>query len=306
MLKKIIINLYFLFLTTSFAFAGWDDFAKGSDIDLLGKDITNVNQIYGNSTYIDIETGTDTDGGTWLDFIYDDNLDLGESLRVGGRLYVSGYSKFRYEAILLGGASMQSNWLFHDTAGWARTRWNARGNDTLRLSLGCNNVLYSGYYVIGHVSWWDVDGENPVAVNPTLRIESATNPAVNSTQHGDLYHNQKDFVIETGTGSVKIIGAFKFDYEVLTDSGTVTISSGTVVNCTKNGAMSVTLPTASGNIGLYFKIKKSGTVGAVTLITDGAETIDGIDDPTYVDAQYDFLGIVSDGTNWIVVDRYIQ
>lgn len=50
--KGLILALGILSMTSSFAFAGWNDFASGSDIDLLGKDILNVSQIYGNGTYI--------------------------------------------------------------------------------------------------------------------------------------------------------------------------------------------------------------------------------------------------------------
>jgi hypothetical protein len=116
-------------------------------------------------------------------------------------------------------------------------------------------------------------------------------------------------IVATGQiSSVGLVntGTMKMSYVVASDSTTLTVSSATVVECSKDGIMSVDLPTAVGNTGLYFLIKKTGTAGAVTLVTNSTETIDGADDPTDIDAQYDFLGIVSNGTNWIIVNRYIQ
>lgn len=105
---------------------------------------------------------------------------------------------------------------------------------------------------------------------------------------------------------VKYTGSMKLSYQIATDSVTVTNVSPTVIICTKNGAQSVSLPTAVGNGGLYFIIKKRGTAAVVSILTNSTETIDGADNNTSVDAQNDFLGIVSDGSNWVVVNRYIQ
>jgi hypothetical protein len=99
---------------------------------------------------------------------------------------------------------------------------------------------------------------------------------------------------------------FKTSYVLMSDSGTLTASSATVVNASRAGGQEIILPTAGSNAGLSFTVKKTGSAGAVTLTTVSGETIDGVDNNVEIDAANDFLTIVSDGTNWIVVSRYIQ
>jgi hypothetical protein len=78
------------------------------------------------------------------------------------------------------------------------------------------------------------------------------------------------------------------------------------VSCSKATPQEVILPTAVSNAGLTFTIKKTGAAGIVTITTNGSETIDGADGYVEVDAQYDFITIVSNGANWIITSRYIQ
>lgn len=101
-------------------------------------------------------------------------------------------------------------------------------------------------------------------------------------------------------------GSMKFSYVIQTDSATLTETSAAIVECSKNGAQEITLPSAVGNTGLFYLIKKTGTAGLVTVTTNAAETIDGSDGNTSIDAQYDYIGIVSNGTNWVITNRYIQ
>jgi hypothetical protein len=62
----------------------------------------------------------------------------------------------------------------------------------------------------------------------------------------------------------------------------------------------VTLPTAIGNTGLLLTIKKTDvTAHTVTVITTGAQTIDG--DPNFVlTNQWDTVAVVSNGANWLI------
>lgn len=95
-------------------------------------------------------------------------------------------------------------------------------------------------------------------------------------------------------------------YVLCTDSATLTASSGTVVSCSKATAQSITLPAVSGTTGLTFTIKKTGAAGIVKIITNGSELIDGTDDNSDIKTQYDYLTIVSNGTKWLIVGRYVQ
>jgi len=70
------------------------------------------------------------------------------------------------------------------------------------------------------------------------------------------------------------------------------------------GVFTVTLPTAVGAAGqtLTFKMVGTGT-NAVTLDGDGTETIDGSATNTELDAQWDVITLMSDGSNWLIVSK---
>jgi len=67
------------------------------------------------------------------------------------------------------------------------------------------------------------------------------------------------------------------------------------------GGVTRTLPTAVGNRGLTFIVKKNdAAAGTITIDTTGGQTIDGA--TTYVlTVQYESVTLISDGTNWMVV-----
>ena len=87
-------------------------------------------------------------------------------------------------------------------------------------------------------------------------------------------------------------------------TGAVTLSSGSVVInlCdATSGAFTVTLPTAVGNTGQIYTIKRtSSAANNVTVGTTSSQTIDG--STTYVlSAQYKYVSVVSDGANWSII-----
>lgn len=68
-----------------------------------------------------------------------------------------------------------------------------------------------------------------------------------------------------------------------------------------NGDLTVTLPDATDYNGLILTIKNIGT-GTVTIATISSQTIDG--DPTKsLTSQWQILSVVSNGTNWNVLDE---
>lgn len=71
---------------------------------------------------------------------------------------------------------------------------------------------------------------------------------------------------------------------------------------TSGGAFTITLPTAAGNTGktLVFK-KTTSDTSILTIDGNGAETIDGLAN-IKMGAQNDFVKIVSDGTNWRIIE----
>ena len=72
-----------------------------------------------------------------------------------------------------------------------------------------------------------------------------------------------------------------------------------------SGAFTVTLPTAVGIAGRSYTFKKTdATFSQVTIDGDGTETVDGAANTT-VATQYETVEVVSDGTNWHIVRRFI-
>lgn len=79
-------------------------------------------------------------------------------------------------------------------------------------------------------------------------------------------------------------------------------TSDDIVLCNASaGAFTVTLPTASGNTGRQFVIKRMNSGGnAVTVAAASGQTIDGSGSVSLF-AQYQSITVVSDGSDWIVV-----
>lgn len=66
-------------------------------------------------------------------------------------------------------------------------------------------------------------------------------------------------------------------------------------------AFSVTLPPVSEAVGHMYRIKRTNTsLNQITVITPGAETLDGKAD-FLLDKQWDSVTVVSDGSNWFIL-----
>lgn len=73
------------------------------------------------------------------------------------------------------------------------------------------------------------------------------------------------------------------------------------------GTCTVVLPAVSGTAGKKYTIKHSTTTTAtVTIDGNGAETIDGSATNTDLDTDNDCLTVISDGSEWHIIQRYIQ
>lgn len=96
-----------------------------------------------------------------------------------------------------------------------------------------------------------------------------------------------------------------FAYESKTANFTITETNGLItylVNAT-GGAITVILPTAAGNQS-YFVIKKTdSTANIVTIDPYSSETIDNSSTLPLND-QYNYVGIISNGVNWVVIDEF--
>lgn len=86
----------------------------------------------------------------------------------------------------------------------------------------------------------------------------------------------------------------------------VLVTDGVLLVDTQSGAVTLNLPAAADAAGQVLTVKRMGTgVNAVTIDGDGAETIDGSATNTDLDAQYDVLTIVSDGSEWLILNSNI-
>jgi len=79
-----------------------------------------------------------------------------------------------------------------------------------------------------------------------------------------------------------------------------------IVLLANTGIVTHTLPPAADMVGYPITFKKTTAAAfAVTLDGNGAETIDGAATDADIDAQYDTKTIVSDGSNWHIVESII-
>lgn len=94
---------------------------------------------------------------------------------------------------------------------------------------------------------------------------------------------------------------------VTTETTTATIANTTdvVLASDSGGDYSLTLPAASGITGKVIEIKKTtDTTNTITIDGNASETIDG-DLTTTINTQNEVLRLVSDGTNWEILERRI-
>lgn len=106
-----------------------------------------------------------------------------------------------------------------------------------------------------------------------------------------------------GTGLVNLTAPTWGQVTAKTTTATLTVAEGGLISATSvGGAYSLTLPAASGNAGLFYTLKKTdAAANAITLDGNGAETIDGAATYAAVDAEFDTVTIVCDGSNWHIV-----
>jgi hypothetical protein len=90
-----------------------------------------------------------------------------------------------------------------------------------------------------------------------------------------------------------------------TSAYTLATSDDVILADSSSAAFTLTLPTAVGNTGKVFRVKKTdSSFNAVTIDGDGTETIDGATTTT-LNTQDETLTIVSDGSNWEIIERKI-
>ncbi|MCP4541678.1 MAG: hypothetical protein GY832_31485 [Chloroflexi bacterium] len=114
--------------------------------------------------------------------------------------------------------------------------------------------------------------------------------------------------LNVGTGGAQIGGDLSVLGTLFAPVNVTTITGNTTLDTVQAGVVlvnnasdrTITLPDAAEATGLTFSIKNINT-GVVTVTTAG-ENIDGAASQSLA-AQYDFITVVSDGTNWFIISQ---
>jgi len=105
------------------------------------------------------------------------------------------------------------------------------------------------------------------------------------------------------SGDISLNGSVSFAVKSVTANYTATASDRVILCDATSNSMTVSLPSASGITGRVYTIKKvDSSANTVTIDPNGTETIDG--SSTYsLSSQWDFVTIVSDGSNWVIIAK---
>lgn len=108
-------------------------------------------------------------------------------------------------------------------------------------------------------------------------------------------------------GTELTVDQLQFATTTVTSSQSLTDSSGfiNILADATAGAITLTLGSALGNNVAYSIKKVDSSTNFVTIDADGSETIDGAATIVLKD-QYNYVQIVSDGTNWVVINEFIN
>jgi hypothetical protein len=104
-------------------------------------------------------------------------------------------------------------------------------------------------------------------------------------------------------GELEVAGDLLAHKPLIAKSGdyTITTSDEVVIADAAAASFTLTLPTAVGNTGKVYWVKKiDATANTVTIDGDGAETIDGAA-TAVLTTQYEAITVISDGTEWWVL-----
>lgn len=114
-------------------------------------------------------------------------------------------------------------------------------------------------------------------------------------------------IVPNGTGQVQLTAPTYGQYTALADGAAVlTIAQVGLVTMGNTIARTITLPAAATSAGAWYTVKKtSADAAAITVDGNAAETIDGAETYTAIDAQYDVATFVCDGSGWHIVNKSI-
>lgn len=102
-------------------------------------------------------------------------------------------------------------------------------------------------------------------------------------------------------------GFLEFEDDTLTSSSSLTETIGlyTKLIDATSGNVTITLPTAAGNMAAFIIKKIDSSANTVIIDGNSSETIDGDTTVTIYD-QYNYIEIISDGTNWKIINEFVN
>lgn len=149
-----------------------------------------------------------------------------------------------------------------------------------------------------------IDGQLKSAQLEEL-ASTAPSPAARSRAYSDITDTSAALPTFHNGTSYRVMKFLHSPYVAKSADYTATLKDEQISCNANSAAFTITLPTAVGNAGKLYSIKKTdSTFNAVTVEPDGAETLEGASNST-VNTQNECLTICSDGANWYIVERFI-
>jgi hypothetical protein len=134
---------------------------------------------------------------------------------------------------------------------------------------------------------------------------SSTTPAARSRIYSDKTDTAATLPTFHNGTAWRILKFLHSPLSAKTTTATLTLKEEAVTANANGAAFTITLPTAVGNTGKIYAVKKiDSTFNAVTLDGNASETIEG-STTTTLNTQNECLTIISDGANWRILERYI-
>lgn len=129
-------------------------------------------------------------------------------------------------------------------------------------------------------------------------------------QSADTAPASDDYLLTYDTSATSLKKVTKADFKkqvrrAITTTDTATAADDLISCDASGGGYTLNLPTAASITGKVYTIKKTdSSTNAITVDANSTETIDGVLTRKLA-TQYDFIQVMSDGTNWIVLNERI-
>lgn len=143
-------------------------------------------------------------------------------------------------------------------------------------------------------------------INGTLTDQTDLQTALDTKAASSTVNNHLSNYNNPHAVTAKQVGAYSQAIVTKTTDYTATLDDQVIVCDASSGAVTITLPTAasalsSGRGHVYCIFKKDSTSNDVIIDANGSETIDG--ELTFnLVAQYESIKVISDGTEWLIIE----